>query len=150
MPADDFFQGTYETALEDSEILTAIEVPKPQADGVAFFDEITRRHGDFALAGMAATAQLEGDTLSNVRMAFFAVSSAPAVPEKAIGLIEGTALSAIDVDAVMAAATDGIDVFGDLHTSDDAKRHLMRVLMRRALSTLTNGKIPPQERSTAA
>ena len=58
--ADDFFQGLFETALAPRDVLTAIRVPAADADTRVGFAEFARRHGDYAMVGLAACARAEG------------------------------------------------------------------------------------------
>ncbi|HMB48434.1 MAG TPA: xanthine dehydrogenase family protein subunit M, partial [Afifellaceae bacterium] len=68
--ADDFFLGLYETALEPGEIVRAVSVPKASATARFAFRELARRHGDYAMAGVAMAAQGK-EPLSGLRIAFF-------------------------------------------------------------------------------
>jgi carbon-monoxide dehydrogenase medium subunit len=122
--AEEFFKGLFETALGPGDVLTAIRVPVASADSRNGFAELARRHGDYALVGLAATARAGGKTLSNVRLAFFGVGATPIrarTAEAAVGL--GT-------DLVAALARD-LDPEGDVQASAATKKHLAGVLLRR-------------------
>src|SRR5262245_3717601 len=71
--ATDFFKGIYETALRPDELLVAVEVPTARQNSAFFFHEFSRRHGDYAIAGLAAQAIIEDAIFKNLRVAFFAV-----------------------------------------------------------------------------
>src|ERR1700694_3796384 len=71
--AKEFFTGIYETVLSAQELLIAVEVPVTKKESAHFFFEFARRHGDYAIAGLAAQAIMAGGRLAGFRMAFFAV-----------------------------------------------------------------------------
>src|ERR1700687_650539 len=75
--AADFFKGIYETALSAQELLISVELPVAQKNSTHFFHEFARRHGDYALVGLAAQAIVEGEEFADLRMAFFAVGDPP-------------------------------------------------------------------------
>ena len=124
--ADDFFRGLYETALQPGEILTAVEVPVPASGTFWGFGELARRHGDYAMAGVALAL---GPGRAWARVAFFGIA------DRAIRCpaAEGAITAGTDPGAV---ATDGMDLFSDLNAGAATKRHLARVLLRRALADL--------------
>mgnify|MGYP003704553571 CR=1 FL=1 len=68
--AEDFFLGLYATALEAGEIVTAVEFPVPGPGAVWGFGELSRRHGDYAIVGVAAMAKVDGGRLRDLRLAF--------------------------------------------------------------------------------
>src|SRR4051794_35914955 len=88
--AADFFTGIYETTLSADELLVAIELPVAPENSAKFFEEFARRHGDYAITGLAAQASVEADTLSDLRLAFFAVGDRP-VLAKAAATLTGAA-----------------------------------------------------------
>ena len=75
--ADDFFKGLFETALTPHDVLTAIRVPAADAGTRSGFAEFARRHGDYAMVGLAAAARADGKGLRDVRLAFFGVGATP-------------------------------------------------------------------------
>ncbi len=128
--ADDFYHGLYDNALEEGDLVTAIEVPVPAAGSRHAFAELARRHGDYAMAGLAMTAS-DG----RARIAFFGISDR-AVRSPAAE--EAFAAGATPADCA-ARATEGLDVFGDLNAGESTKRHLAGVLLKRALERLAAG-----------
>ncbi len=124
--AADFFLGLYTTALEPGEIVTAIEFPLPGPDSVWGFEELSRRHGDYALVGLAATAKRTGSTLTEIRLAFFSVSDRPVLAVKA-----AAALEAGDVAGAQAALADELDPPDDPSTKAATRLHLARVILGR-------------------
>jgi carbon-monoxide dehydrogenase medium subunit len=73
--AGNFFTGIYETALSAQELLIAVELQLAKKDSAHFFHEFARRHGDYAIAGLAAQAMVKGDVSTELRTAFFAVGA---------------------------------------------------------------------------
>jgi carbon-monoxide dehydrogenase medium subunit len=124
--AEDFFKGMFETALGPQDVLVAIKVPLATAQMRFGFDELTRRHGDYAIVGLAAAAQADGAKLKDVRLAYFSVGDAPMRARKA-----ETALADGDIDAAVAALAADLSPHADLENSSDVKLHLAGVLLRR-------------------
>ena len=83
MKADDFFKGLFETALGPQDVLTAIRIPAAGKDTRVGFAELARRHGDYAIVGLAASARADGKGLADVRLAFFGVGATPMRAKKA-------------------------------------------------------------------
>ena len=129
--ADDFFMGLFETALDPGDVLTAIRVPAATPESRVGFAEFARRHGDYAMVGLAATAQADGKGLGDVRLAYFGVGNTPVRARKAeTKLTEGN----VD-DAVQALAAD-LDPTGDVQATAATKKHLAGVLLRRVAQQL--------------
>jgi len=127
--ADDFFKGLFETAIGQGDILTAIRVPAARADSRYGFAELARRHGDYALVGLAAAARADGKALKDVRLAFFGVDARPVRARGAETALER------GEDGIAALARD-LDPHGDVQASAAAKRHLAGVLLRRVAAQL--------------
>src|SRR6185437_15014481 len=85
--AVDFFTGIYETALSADELLVAVELPVARKDSVHFFHEFARRHGDYAIVGVAAQAIVQANAFAGLRIALFAVGDRPALAKAAARLI---------------------------------------------------------------
>src|SRR6202140_1120923 len=100
--AEDFFTGIYETALSAQELLVAVELPVRRKNSVHFFCEFARRHGDYAIVGLAAQAIVEGDVLADLRLAFFAVGDRPVLAKAAAKLIDVSVTPAVLSDALTA------------------------------------------------
>ena len=112
--AQDFFKGLFETALEPQDVLTAIRVPAATSATRVGFAELARRHGDYAMVGLAATARADGKGLADVRLAYFGVGATPLRVKKseaalASGDIEA-AVSALDLDPPDDIQADGATV----------------------------------------
>ena len=133
--AHEFFLGLFTTAIEPGELLTDITIPKtPRRAGFAF-QEISRRHGDFALAGAAAAVALdEQGRCASARIALFSIGDRPMLAEHATGILQGQAPSAEAITAAAdAAANTDIDPSSDIHASVKYRRQLANVLTRRVL-----------------
>lgn len=129
--AAEFFKDLYETDLRAGEMVTAIHVPVAKPSDRFGFAEIARRHGDYALIGLAASAQVEDGKFGNLRLVFF---SAGPKPVRAPGAEAALAAGALD-DAVAALASD-LDPPGDVETSAVTRRYLAGVLLRRVAADL--------------
>jgi carbon-monoxide dehydrogenase medium subunit len=137
--AADFFRGIYSTALEPDEILTEILVPANRAAWRSGFDELARRHGDFALAGLAAQVRVERGAVAESRLVFFGVGVAPVRARRAEAALVGRpALDAIA--AAQRALDDDLTPAGDIHGSPALRRHLARVLLGRVVARLAEDR----------
>jgi len=130
--ADDFFTGLYETAIGADEMLTLIRLPAADATARYGFAELSRRHGDYAVAGLAASAMADGAKLKDVRLAFFGVDLTPVRARGA-----EAALMAGDVDKAVAALGSDLDPPDDVQETGPVKKHLAGVLLRRVAKQLT-------------
>jgi carbon-monoxide dehydrogenase medium subunit len=127
--AQDFFQGLFETALGAQEILTAIRVPAVTKESRIGFAELARRHGDYAIVGLAASARGDGKKLSDVHLAYFGVGATPVRARKA-----EAALASGSVDDAVAALD--LEPQDDVQATAQVKKHLAGVLLRRVATQL--------------
>ena len=127
--ADDFFKGLFETALGPQDILVAVRVPAAGKDTRVGFAELARRHGDYAIVGLAASAKADGNGLKDVRLAFFGVGATPVRAKKA-----EVALAGGDIEAAVTALD--LDPPDDVQASGAVKKHLAGVLLRRVARQL--------------
>ena len=81
--AEEFFTGIYETALSPQELLVAVELPVARKNSAHFFHEFARRHGDYAIVGLAAQAIVRGEQFADLRLGFFAVGDRPLLAKAA-------------------------------------------------------------------
>lgn len=133
--AGDFFLGMLETAVDEDELLVGIEVPAMPPAGGWSFQEISRRHGDFALAGVAAQITLDGDRVTDARLAACGVGPGPVRLGGAEEVLEREGISekAIDDAAGMAASEGAVAPGSDVHASADYRRELLRAMTARAV-----------------
>jgi len=133
--AGDFFTGIYETALSAQELLIAIEVPVAQKNSAHFFHEFARRHGDYAIAGLAAQAIVQGGLLTDLRTAFFAVGDRPILAKAATKLVNIGITPAVLAEA-SATLGEELDPQEDQQASAAMRRHLAKILLARCASAL--------------
>jgi carbon-monoxide dehydrogenase medium subunit len=133
--AEDFFTGIYETALSAQELLISVELPVAQKSSAHFFHEFARRHGDYAIVGLAAQAIVQRDVFTDLRMAFFAVGDRPVLAKAAKKLVNVALTPAVLSDASMALGEE-LDPQEDHQASAPMRRHLAKVLLARSASAL--------------
>ncbi|QXJ25366.1 FAD binding domain-containing protein [Actinomadura graeca] len=133
-----FFRGPMEPALEPGEIAVSAFFPAvPPRTGTAFA-ETARRHGDYALAGVAALVTLDaGLRVAAARAAYLGVAATPLVLD-----LTGPAGPDGDWAAAAAHVRERIDPEGDVHAGADYRRHLTGVLTGRALRTAAARALP--------
>lgn len=136
VPADEFFLSLFTTALMPDELLVEVAIPPLPARAGWSFLEVARRHGDYALVGIAATVTLDKkNQCKDARLVYVSASDRPENARQATEALKGQALTpdAIEAAAELAATADTNPV-KDIHASADFRRHLVRVLTRRALA----------------
>src|SRR6202045_2867673 len=133
--ANDFFKGIYETALSAQELLVAIELPVARKNSAHFFHEFARRHGDYAITGLAAQATLQSDMLADLRLVFFAVGDRP-VSARAAAKLVNVALTPAVLSEASAALCEELAPHDDQQASAEMRRHLAKVLLARCVSAL--------------
>jgi carbon-monoxide dehydrogenase medium subunit len=135
IPAKDFFIGIYETALSPQELLVAIELPVAAKNSAHFFYEFARRHGDYAIIGLATQAIVENGQLTDFRPAYFSVGDRPQLAKAADRLIK-TAITPALLSEASKALSEELDPPEDQQASSSMRRHLAKVLLRRCVSAL--------------
>ena len=135
IPAADFFKGIYETDLSAQELLVAVELPVMRTNGAHFFCEFARRHGDYAIAGLAAQAITADGVFGDLRMAYFAVGDRPVLARAASRLV-GVAVTPAVLSEASAALAEELDPQEDQQASASMRRHLAKVLMARCVAAL--------------
>jgi carbon-monoxide dehydrogenase medium subunit len=133
--AEDFFTGIYETALAVDELLIAVELPIAQKHSAHYFCEFARRHGDYGIVGLAAQAVIEGDVLTDLRLAYFAVSDRPVLATAATKLLNVSVTPAVLAEASTALGEE-LDPQEDQQASVSMRRHLAKVLLARCVAAL--------------
>ena len=127
--AADFFKGLFETALGPQDVLTAIRVPAATAQTRTGFAELARRHGDYAIVGLAASARADGKGFADVRLAYFGVGATPVRAKKSEAALAGG-----DIDGAVAALD--LEPHDDVQATAQVKKHLAGVLLRRVAKQL--------------
>jgi len=133
VPAAEWFQGYLTTARRRDELLTEVRFPAARRGTGVSFTEVARRHGDFAIVGLAASLTLSGGAISDARLAFAGISDVPVRAAGAEELLAGERPSAELFDAAARRATGGIDPPADLHGSSDYRKKVAATLVRRGL-----------------
>ena len=134
--ADGFFRGRLRTAIGPGELLTAITLPAARPQTRVGFDEISRRHGDYAIVGLAASAQALDGQLAGLRLAFFGVSTTPVRARRAEMALSGAPLDAARTEAAVAALAEDLEPPDDIHMKGTTKRYLAGVVLRRVVAQL--------------
>lgn len=137
--SNDFFKDLFETALGPSDVLTAIRLPAATRETRTGFMEFCRRHGDYAIAGLAAAARADGIGLADVRLAFFGVGSIPIRARRAEAALTGE-LNKQGIDDAVAALAHDLDPPDDVQASGAVKKHLAGVLLRRVAAQLAEAR----------
>ena len=130
-----FFVGTYETVLSPQELLVAIELPAAPARSTHFFHEFARRHGDYAIVGLAAQAIVNDEQFADIRLGFFAIGDRPLLAKSASRLIDVAITPAILSEASSLLGEE-LDPPEDQQATPAMRRHLAKVLLARGVSSL--------------
>ena len=131
--AADFFTGLYETAMADDDILLGCELPLAQRDDWFGFQELARRHGDYAIAGLAMHLRFAGPVVQSARLSWLGLNSTPLRSRKTEALLAGKTLDAATMEMVAASLKEELDPIADLTNTGETKKHLATVLARRLL-----------------
>jgi carbon-monoxide dehydrogenase medium subunit len=133
IPAAEWFEGYLTTSRGPDELLVEVRFPAAGRGTGISFQEVARRHGDFAIVGLAASLTLAGGTISDARLAFAGMSDVPVRAAGAEDLLVGAAPSAELFDEAARRATDDMDPPADLHGSSDYRKKVAAALVRRGL-----------------
>jgi carbon-monoxide dehydrogenase medium subunit len=135
IPASEFFLGIFTTALEPDELLVEVEIPPLPAHTGTAFEEMARRHGDYALAGVASVVTLGGDgAVKECKVVLFSVGDGPVVTASASNVLIGEQPTDEAIRAAAEALDADIDPPSDIHATAAYRRHLAKVLARRTLA----------------
>lgn len=132
IPVDDFFVGLFESALAPNELLVEIRVPTPGKGQGAAYEKVERKVGDYAIAGVAVSLTLEGDTCRAARIGLTNVSAVPMRAKGAEAALVGQRLTEQVLEQAGHAAAKECDPSGDLRGSVEFKRDVTRVVLKRA------------------
>jgi aerobic carbon-monoxide dehydrogenase medium subunit len=133
IPAADWFEGYLTTSRRPDELLVEVRFPAAGRGTGISFQEVARRHGDFAVVGLAASLTLSDGAISDARLAFSGVSDVPVRAAGAEDLLVGERPSADLFDEAARRATEDIDPPADLHGSSDYRKKVAAALVRRGL-----------------
>ena len=133
IPAAEWFEGYLTTSRRADELLAEVRFPAAAPGTGVAFHEVARRHGDFAIVGLAASLTLSGGTISDARLAFAGISDVPVRASGAEDLLRGEIPSAELFDQAARRATEDIDPPADLHGSSEYRKKVAAALVRRGL-----------------
>ncbi len=133
--ADKFFRFHLSTARRRDEIAVEARFPVLPAGSGWAFDELTRRHGDYAIAGVGAVVRLDaGGHANDIRLAACGVASRPIRLLEAEKLLSGTALGEAELKAAGKAAADLVSAPDDMHATNAYRRRVVAALVRRMVA----------------
>jgi carbon-monoxide dehydrogenase medium subunit len=132
--AEDFYVGFMSTSLSPDELLVEVRIPAPADTSGTAFLELARRHGDFALVGVAATIALDDESvITDARLVFTGVGLQPVRAREAEASLRGRPAGADAFAAAADLAAGELQPRTDAHASGDYRRRVAGVLARRAL-----------------
>lgn len=131
--AADFFIAALTSSVEEDEIVTEVDLPAlPSGAGWAF-EEVARRAGDFALAAVGVVLTAEKGCVTHVRIGVMGVGDTPMRMDSAEAILFGQSCHGKTLDDVVKTVRENVEPMTDLHASSDYRRHLIGVLVRRAV-----------------
>ncbi len=136
VPASEFFQGVMSTARQEDELLTHIHFPASAANEVWGFNELSRRHGDFAIVGVAARGLRQNDILSDLRLVVFGCEERPVVSAAAADLAKNREITQDQIKQIAGAVSEEINPMSDLNGTPETKRRQAQALVQRTLSAM--------------
>jgi aerobic carbon-monoxide dehydrogenase medium subunit len=132
--AKDLFQGYLSTAVQPGEILTEVRIPALTDYGYGY-EKFNRRSEDWAMVGVSALVKATDGVCEDVRIGLTHMAATPLRASAAEDALRGKPLTEENIAAAAKLADEGTSPLGDLNASPEYKRHLARVLTRRALTT---------------
>jgi carbon-monoxide dehydrogenase medium subunit len=136
--AADLFQGYLTTSIAPGEVLTEVRIPALAGYGHGY-EKFNRRSEDWAMVGVCALVKASGGVCEDVRIGLTHMASTPLRASAAEDALRGQPLDAQHIAAAAELAAEGSEPLADLNATPDYKRHLARVLTRRALTTASAG-----------
>ncbi len=137
--ASDYFKGLYETERRDDELLIEARIPIKAAGEVSAFGELSRRHGDFALAGVAMHGTVANGVITGLRPVYFGSEDRPVLGVATAAAVEGKGATEETFAAVNVALGNDLDPLSNFHADAATRLQLARVLTKRALTSMVNG-----------
>lgn len=134
--ARDFFEGLYATAMKSREVLSEVIIPIPGAGYRQVFLELARRHGDYAIVGVAAIGKVVGNAISDLRLAYLGAGDAPVYARGTAQVFVSKGFSESVLDEAQQQLGRELTPAADLYNAAATKLHLARVLTGRALKQL--------------
>ncbi|HEX4525100.1 MAG TPA: xanthine dehydrogenase family protein subunit M [Casimicrobiaceae bacterium] len=134
--AEDFFKGLFETDLRAGELIVEVKFPEVPTGTSTGFVELSRRHGDFALVGVAALAILRADEIESARIVYFGCVDRARVAASVSAALSGAAVPLEDASPYAAAIRNDVEPDDTPGLRADTKLHMATVLTRRALNSM--------------
>ena len=136
LAAQEFFVSICETALQPGEVVTAVEVPMRAPGFHSAFAELARRHGDYAMVGLAAHGCCQSGRWRELRLAFFGAGPKPLRARRAEACLVGANLNAAAIAQAKSDLGKDLDPFDDIHATAATKLYLAGILLERVASRL--------------
>jgi aerobic carbon-monoxide dehydrogenase medium subunit len=150
IPAAEWFEGYLTTSRRPDELLVEVRFPTAGPGTGAVFLEVSRRQGDFAIVGLAASLTLADGAISDARLAFAGVSDVPVRPAQAEDILVGERPSADLFAEAARRATADIDPPADLHGSSEYRKKIAATLVRRGLQAAADSAASDSAASDSA
>lgn len=132
--ADHLFVDLWTTSLEPDEVITEVVLPIPASGSIAGYRKYGHPASGYALAGVAVRLDLDGDTVTNARVAVTGATSKATRASAAEAVLTGSALTDDSIGAAADVIADGLEINGDTFASAEYRIHLLGVLLRRAIA----------------
>jgi carbon-monoxide dehydrogenase medium subunit len=139
LPAEDFFTGLMETALRPGELIAGVRFPGGAPGTQYVIDELARRHGDFAVAGLVIAAAMDGTSVGAARVVYFGCVDRAQIARHVSAALSGRELTSATIDTVLEAVGKDLAPDDTPGWRADTKLRLARTLTRRALAQLAGG-----------
>ena len=137
VPAEEYFVGLYETARLATEVVVELRFPSARSCDRFGFVELARRRGDFAIVGMAAAAQLEGDAIRSLRLVIFGCEPKPRVSAAAGAMAQGRDFRELPIEQIAEAVAAELDPMENAQGDAAAKRQQAYAMVKRVMAQLT-------------
>ena len=131
--AKDFYKGLFETSINPDEILTSVKYPINQNNKKLFFDEITRRHGDYAMAGLVGSIKQKSNINEEINLVFFGTGDKPNEAPKTCEYLLKNEYNYSNIKDIL---KNDIEFASDISSSSDMKAHLSAILVGRMMKEL--------------
>ena len=131
--AKEFYKGLFETSINSDEILTSVKYPINENDIKLFFDEVTRRHGDYAMAGLVGSIKQKNKINEEINLVFFGTGDKPNEAPKTCEYLLNNEYNYTNIKDIL--KTD-IEFASDISSSSDMKAHLSAILVGRMMKEL--------------
>jgi carbon-monoxide dehydrogenase medium subunit len=134
--AESFYKGLFETDLRPGELIVAVRFPAMGSGVSSGFDELSRRHGDFAMAGLAATAQIEGNDIKTARLVYFGCTSHPKVARVVGEALMGSSIPLRNGETLDAAISKHVKPDDTPGLRAATRLQMAKVLTRRVINSM--------------